>query len=52
MAYLSIVALIPLAAVVFKSFDGGWDAFWNAITSPQAVARAAADADRLADRRR
>ena len=38
MAYLSIVALIPLAAVVFKSFDGGWDAFWNAISSPQAVA--------------
>ena len=36
--YLSIVALIPLAAVVFKSLDGGLDSFWNAISSPQAVA--------------
>ena len=38
MAYLSIVALIPLAAVVFKSLDSGPDAFWTAISSPQAVA--------------
>jgi sulfate transport system permease protein len=38
MAYLSIVALIPLAAVVVRSMDGGWDAFWNAVTNPQAVA--------------
>ncbi len=38
MVYLSIVALIPLAAVVFKSLDGGVDSFWNAISSPQAVA--------------
>jgi sulfate/thiosulfate transport system permease protein len=38
MAYLSIVALIPLAAVVFKSFEGGADTFWTAISSPQAVA--------------
>jgi sulfate transport system permease protein len=38
MAYLSIVALIPLAAVLFKSFDKGPDAFWDAISSPQAVA--------------
>jgi sulfate/thiosulfate transport system permease protein len=37
-AYLSIIALIPLAAVVFKSLDGGWDTFWNSISSPQAVA--------------
>ena len=37
-AYLSIIALIPLAAVVFESFDGGLDTFWNAISSPQAVA--------------
>ena len=34
MAYLSIVALIPLAAVVAKSLDGGLDAFWDAITQP------------------
>ena len=38
MAYLSVVALIPLAAVVFKSLDGGLDTFWNSVSSPQAVA--------------
>ena len=38
MAYLSIVALIPLAAVVVKSLDGGLDSFWNSVSSPQAVA--------------
>jgi sulfate/thiosulfate transport system permease protein len=38
MSYLSIVALLPLAAVVLKAFDGGWDTFWTAISSPQAVA--------------
>jgi len=38
MSYLSIVALIPLAAVVVKSLDNGADSFWNAISSPQAVA--------------
>jgi sulfate transport system permease protein len=38
MAYLSIVALIPLAAVLFKSFEDGADSFWNAVSSPEAVA--------------
>jgi sulfate transport system permease protein len=38
MAYLSVIALVPLAAVVFKSFDGGLDTFWNSVSSPQAVA--------------
>jgi sulfate transport system permease protein len=38
MAYLSIVALIPLAAVVVRSMDGGFDTFWDAVTNPQAVA--------------
>jgi sulfate/thiosulfate transport system permease protein len=38
MAYLSIVALIPLAAVLFKSLDSGLDSFWTAISSDQAVA--------------
>ncbi len=36
--YLSLVVLIPLAAVVVKATDLGWDAFWNAVTGPQAVA--------------
>jgi sulfate transport system permease protein len=38
MTYLSIVALIPLAAVVVRSLDGGLDSFWESVTSPQAVA--------------
>jgi sulfate/thiosulfate transport system permease protein len=38
MAYLSIVALVPLAAVVVRSMDGGFDAFWTAVTNDQAVA--------------
>jgi sulfate transport system permease protein len=38
MAYLSIVALIPLSAVVVRSLDGGFDAFWTAVTNDQAVA--------------
>jgi sulfate transport system permease protein len=36
-AYLSLIVLIPLAAVVVKSTGGGWDAFWHAISSRQAV---------------
>jgi sulfate transport system permease protein len=35
--WLSLVVLIPLAAVVAKAFDGGWGAFWDAITAPAAV---------------
>ena len=38
MSYLSIVALIPLAAVVAKSLDSGLGSFWDAITTDQAVA--------------
>ena len=33
MAYLSIVALIPLAAVVAKAFENGTDSFWTAVTN-------------------
>ena len=35
--WLSIIVLLPLAAVVAQSFDGGVDTFWNAVTSRQAV---------------
>ena len=35
--YLSIIVLIPLGAVALKSTENGWDGFWNAISSPQAV---------------
>ena len=38
MAYLSVVALIPLAAVVFTAFENGTDTFWSAFTNPQAMA--------------
>jgi sulfate/thiosulfate transport system permease protein len=37
-AYVSLVVLIPLAAVVVSASDGGWDGFWSAVSSPQAVA--------------
>jgi sulfate transport system permease protein len=37
-AYLSVIVLIPLAAVVFRSSAGGWEDFWGAVTAPQAVA--------------
>jgi sulfate transport system permease protein len=38
MSYLSIVALIPLAAVLIESVENGTDTFWSAVTNPQAVA--------------
>jgi sulfate transport system permease protein len=36
--WLSLIVLLPLAAVVAKSLDGGVDAFWDAVTSRQALA--------------
>lgn len=36
--YLSVIVLIPIAALVVASTDGGWDAFWTAVSNPQAVA--------------
>jgi sulfate transport system permease protein len=36
--YLTAIVLIPLAAVVAKSTEGGATAFWEAISSPQAIA--------------
>jgi sulfate transport system permease protein len=32
--YLSLIVLIPLAAVVFKAGEGGFDAFWAAVRTP------------------
>jgi sulfate transport system permease protein len=37
-AYLSLIVLIPLAAVVAESTTGGPSAFWSAVTSAQAFA--------------
>jgi sulfate transport system permease protein len=36
--WLSVIVLIPLAAVVARSTDGGAAAFWEAVTNAQAVA--------------
>jgi sulfate transport system permease protein len=38
LTWLSIIVLIPLGAVVFRSFDEGLGAFWSAIEQPEAVA--------------
>jgi sulfate transport system permease protein len=35
--YLSVIVLIPLAAVAAKAFSQGLGAFWDAITSPVAL---------------
>jgi sulfate transport system permease protein len=35
--WLSLLVLIPLAAVVTKGFGDGWSGFWDAVTTPAAV---------------
>jgi sulfate transport system permease protein len=37
MLWISIIVLLPLAAVVARSLDGGIGDFWDAVTSRQAV---------------
>ena len=37
-AYLSLIVLIPLAAVVAKSFEDGLASFWDDVTAPQSIA--------------
>jgi sulfate transport system permease protein len=36
--YLSLIVLIPLSAVLFKSTSSGWPHFWEVVTSPRVVA--------------
>jgi sulfate transport system permease protein len=36
--WLSIIVLLPLAAIVWQSAGGGWQAFWTAVTSNSAIA--------------
>ncbi|MGZ4410348.1 MAG: molybdate ABC transporter permease subunit, partial [Gaiellaceae bacterium] len=38
LGYLSIVVLIPLAALVVKAAHGGWHHFWQVAANPEAVA--------------
>jgi sulfate transport system permease protein len=36
--YLSLLVLLPLAALITNAFSGGWSQFWSAVTQPEAVA--------------
>ena len=36
--YLSIIVLIPLSALVFKTFTLTWPQFWEAVTAPRVLA--------------
>src|SRR3972149_5880468 len=36
--YLSLVVLVPLAALVLKSVSVGWEEFWASAASPRVVA--------------
>ena len=37
-AYLSLIVLLPLAALVWQSTKAGTDGFWDAISDPQGIA--------------
>src|SRR6516225_2706414 len=36
--YLGLIVLIPLSALVFKTFALTWDQFWAAVTAPRVMA--------------
>ena len=38
LAYLSLIVLIPLSALVFKTFAMSWESFWAAVSSPRVLA--------------
>ncbi|MBB5918566.1 sulfate transport system permease protein [Nocardia transvalensis] len=35
--WLSLIVLLPLAALTFHSFDEGWAGFWDAVTAPASL---------------
>jgi sulfate transport system permease protein len=37
-AYLSLIVLIPLSALIFKTLNLTWEQFWQAVTAPRVVA--------------
>ncbi len=37
MVWLSVIVLLPLAAIIWQSVGGGWQAFWLAVTSNAAL---------------
>ena len=36
--YLSLLVLLPVAAVLSNAFSHGWSSFWQAVSNPEAVA--------------
>ena len=36
--WLSVIVLLPLAALTVAAFDDGWAGFWEAVTAPSAIA--------------
>lgn len=38
MLYLSLLVLIPVSAVFIRSFGGGWEHFYEAVTAPRVLA--------------
>ncbi|MGP0030155.1 MAG: ABC transporter permease, partial [Acidimicrobiales bacterium] len=36
--YLSLLVILPIAAILSTAFAGGWGAFWAAVSQPEAVA--------------
>ena len=35
--YLTVLVLIPIAALAVRSTEGGWSGFWDAVTNPMAL---------------
>ncbi len=38
MLYLSLIVLLPIAAVVIKTLPMGWEGFWASVTTPRVLA--------------
>ena len=36
--YLFLIVLVPLSALLFKTFSLSWDQFWSAVASPRVLA--------------
>jgi sulfate transport system permease protein len=38
LAYLSLIALIPLSTILLKTYGMGWERFWHVVLSPRVIA--------------
>ena len=38
LAYLSLIALIPLSTILLKTYGMGWERFWHVVTAPRVMA--------------